>query len=159
MLTRIFFKQDCIPVGCVTSAAVAVSCGCLPGGVSAQGGVCPGGVSAQGGVCLGCVSAQGCVSAWGGVCQTPLNRMTDRCKNITLPQLRADGNKLSSLGRSPLQGQNDEKYSYFNRHNSELKLNSMTENCTTVHQNSFLSCFTDISFILYFQTNADAYVI
>ena len=142
MLTRIFFKQDCIPVGCVPSAAVAVSCGCLSGGVSAQGGVCPGGVSAQ-----------------GGVCQTPLNRITDRCKNITLPQLRADGNKLSSLGRSPLQGQNDEKYAYFNRHNSELKLNSMTENCTTVHQNSCLSCFTDISFILYFQTNADAYVI
>ena len=142
MSTRIFFKQDCIPVGCVPSAAVAVSCGGLPGRCL------PRGVSAQ----------EGCLP-WGGVCQTPLNRITDRCKNITLPQLRADGNKLSSLGRSPLQGQNDEKYSYFNRHNSELKLNSMTENCMTVHQNSFLSCFTDISFILYFQTNADAYVI
>ena len=36
------------------------------------------GVSAQGGVCLG------------GVCQTPppVNRITDRCKNITLLQLR-----------------------------------------------------------------------
>ena len=51
---------------------------CLPRGVSAQGGVCPGGMSEQGGVCPGDV--------W----QTPppMNRMTNRCKNITLPQLR-----------------------------------------------------------------------
>ena len=52
--------------------------GCLPTGVSAQSvcGVCLGGVCAGGGVCP-------------GVWQTPsVDRMTDRCKNMTLPQLR-----------------------------------------------------------------------
>ena len=79
--------------------------GCLPG---AGGGVCPGGflprgvsawVVSQESVCPGGVSAWG-VSHSGGVClrgvvsehalrQTPpVNRMTDRCKNITFPQLR-----------------------------------------------------------------------
>ena len=41
---------------------------CLPMGVSAQGGVCPGG---------GCLPDT-----------HPVNRMTDACENITLPQLR-----------------------------------------------------------------------
>ena len=60
-------KQECIPVGCVPSAAVAVCWG----GVCLGGGVCPG-VSAQGGVCPGgClhrgVSAQGvCIPACTG---------------------------------------------------------------------------------------------
>ena len=49
-------RQECIPVGCVPSAAVAFCWwgrGCLPRGVSA-GGVClPKGVSAGGSVCLG----------------------------------------------------------------------------------------------------------
>ena len=53
--------QECIPIGCVPCAAVAVSLG---------GGVCPG---------------RGCLT--GGVCQTPLDRMTDACEKITLPQL------------------------------------------------------------------------
>ena len=57
------YKQECIPVGCVSSAAVAV---CIESawGVSAQGGVypgvcvCPGGyVSAQG----VCVCSRGCL--------------------------------------------------------------------------------------------------
>ena len=42
-MMNLCYKQECIPVGCVPSAAVAVSGGegvCL--GVSAQGGVCPG---------------------------------------------------------------------------------------------------------------------
>ena len=49
------------------------------GGVSAEEGV-----SAQGGVCRG----EGCLP--GGECKAdpPVNRMTDRCKNFTLPQLR-----------------------------------------------------------------------
>ena len=57
--------------------------GCLPGrGVSAQeGGVCPEGVSAQGGVC-----PEGCLSD-----TPPVDRMTDACENITLPQLRRYG--------------------------------------------------------------------
>ena len=83
-------RQECIRVGCVPSAAVAV---CWDGGWGVcQGGVCRGvsvqGVSAQG------VSALG-VSAWRGVYpgmhwgrHPPVNRMTDRCKSITFPQLR-----------------------------------------------------------------------
>ena len=59
-------NKECIPVGCVPSAAVAVCCGwgvcpggCLPRGVSAQGSV-----SAQGCVCL----LRGWVSAHRVVC-------------------------------------------------------------------------------------------
>ena len=60
-------KQECIPVGCVPFAAVAVS---------------------EGGVFLG----EGCLPG-GGLADTPLpptlvGRMTDTCKNITLLQLR-----------------------------------------------------------------------
>ena len=94
-------KQECIPVGCVPSAAVPVEGGCilactghercvsqhalgregcvsqlaLGRGVSAQG------VSAQGGVYWGLPES---------VCHThpPVNRMTDACENITFPQLR-----------------------------------------------------------------------
>ena len=55
-------EQECIPVGCVTSAALAI----CPGGGCLPGGVCPN-------------------ACWD---TTPMNRMTDRCKNITLPQLR-----------------------------------------------------------------------
>ena len=54
------------------------------GGVVSLGGVCPGlvstgGVSAQGGVCLGGV----CLGVGG--CTPPVNRITDRCKDITFP--------------------------------------------------------------------------
>ena len=61
--TKICLKQECIPVGCVPSAAVAV----CPGG-STRGGL-PGGVLPD---------------------TPPCDRMTDRCKNITLPQLRCE---------------------------------------------------------------------
>ena len=83
--------RGCLLRGCLLR-------GCLPRGVSAGG--CLPGVSAQGGVCPGVVCLGGCllrgVSAPGGVCWgcvyllrvPPVNRMTDRCKNITLPQLR-----------------------------------------------------------------------
>ena len=67
-------KQECIPVGCVPSAAVAAG-GCLPRGVSARGvcpvGCVPTGVFAQGGcipactmqgVCIPACTGQGCVS-------------------------------------------------------------------------------------------------
>ena len=57
--------------------------GLAKGEVSAQGGVC------LEGVCLGGVSVQG-VSAYGGCLSKvtpPVNRITDRCENITFPQL------------------------------------------------------------------------
>ena len=62
-------KQECIPVGCVPSAAVP----------SGGGGVYPsmhwaGGVSVRGGLC-----------AWGCLLHTsPLDRMTDACEEITV---------------------------------------------------------------------------
>ena len=110
---RILVQQECIPVECVPSAAVAVCCGgCLPGGV-----VCPGGrrqpaggggclpslsrvVSAQGGFCLGvvrpgrCLSKgvspqQGCLPILsGGVPPLWTKFLTHACENITFPQLR-----------------------------------------------------------------------
>ena len=60
------FQQECIPVGCVPSAAVA-----SPG----EGGICPGGCLPRSCVCPG------------GVHHPPVNRISDRCKNITFPQL------------------------------------------------------------------------
>ena len=66
-------EQECIPVGCVPSAA-----GRLGGRVSVggcpPGGVCPGGCL-PGGVCLG------------GAHLPPVDRMSDACENITFPQL------------------------------------------------------------------------
>ena len=79
--------------GSAVGGAVSAPGGCLLWGVSAPGGSVPGG-SDPGGVCLlgGGVSASGGMSAPRGVCaagglpQTcpPVNRMTNRCKNITL---------------------------------------------------------------------------
>ena len=99
----------------VPAQEVGVSARGVPArrGVPAWGGVpawectCPRGVPAQGGLCLprgavpawGGVPAWGCVyllgvylprgcTYWGCTCPgtPPVNRMTDRCKNITLPQ-------------------------------------------------------------------------
>ena len=74
---------------------------CLPGGVcqgvsakgmSAQVGVCPGGlpkgVSTRGDVCPGGVCSRGCLPGGCLPDTSPVDRMTDMCKNITLPQLR-----------------------------------------------------------------------
>ena len=96
-------KQECIPVGCVPSAVVAISQGgvssggcllqrgvCSRWGCLLWGGVCSGGCLLQvGGVC----SREGCllrgVCSW-GVCvshhalrQTPPCGQTDACQNIT----------------------------------------------------------------------------
>ena len=60
--------------------------GCLPGGVR-LGGVCPWGCL-PGSVCPGGVYRGGGCLPGGGGRQPPVDRMTDRCKNITLLQLR-----------------------------------------------------------------------
>ena len=72
------YAQECIPVGCVLSAAVAAGRGVSTRGVG--------------------------VSAWGGVCPSacwdtvPLvNRMTDACENITFPHYVADGKNTSTI--------------------------------------------------------------
>ena len=62
--TEDFGKKECIPVGCVPSAAVAISGGFATGGVSA----CPRGV------CL-------------GGCTPPSRGQTDTYENITFPRL------------------------------------------------------------------------
>ena len=80
-------KQECIPLGCIPSAAVAdegregicsgrvsaVGGGLLQGGVSSRRGLLQGGLLGGGGVCLG-------VSVLGDVCQkpAPVNRITNR---------------------------------------------------------------------------------
>ena len=118
-------QQECIPVGCVPSAAAAISWGrgVLPGGVCFSGGLCflGRGCVSQGGVLPGGCASEGYVlprgcAPWGGGCASqggvlprgdvlprgwwcasrggvvsqhalrqtpPVNRMTDRCKNIT----------------------------------------------------------------------------
>ena len=55
-------------------------------GVSAKGGVCPGGVYT--GECLpkGCLPGV-CIPVCNGADIPHVDRMTDRCKNITFPQL------------------------------------------------------------------------
>ena len=108
-----YLKQECIPVGCVLSATVAVSweggClprrGCLPGGMSAQGGclprewrcVNPGGgrVSAQErGVCPGGTPPRTeCLPKHNLFRQTTV---ADACENITFPQLLSrDGKEIT----------------------------------------------------------------
>ena len=100
-------RQECIPVGCVQSAAVAVPGRgeCLPRGkVSA----CQWGVSACQGcllardVCLpvGCLPARGVSACQGGLPAggvsarqtSPVDRMTDTCKTLPCRNCVADGN-------------------------------------------------------------------
>ena len=62
-VSEVINEQECIPVGCIPSATVAVSCGegvcrgvgfCPGGGISAQGSGClPRGVPRRRGVCPG----------------------------------------------------------------------------------------------------------
>ena len=87
--STISVQQECIPEGCVPSAAVAFSgagCVCL-------GNVCPG-VSAQRGVCLGGVSPWGLCLPLGdgrrGIYTSPslwTEFLTHACDNITFPQI------------------------------------------------------------------------
>ena len=85
-------QQECIPVGCVPSAAVAIgrgrlsawgvfAQGCLPGGCLPRGCL-PRGVSAQG----GCLPREGCVSqyAMGQTSPQWTEFLTHTCENITV---------------------------------------------------------------------------
>ena len=58
-----------------------------------QGGACMGGVRGGGCACMaGGVHGGGC-AWWGGGACPPVNRMTDACKKITLPQTSFAGGK------------------------------------------------------------------
>ena len=92
---NLYSKQECIQWDCSRMRTVRCS---LRGegsvqGVSARGvsarGVSARGVSAQGVSAGKCLPGE-CVSqhALRQTPPSPVNRMTDRCKNITLPQLR-----------------------------------------------------------------------
>ena len=106
-------KGGLCPVGVCVQGRISVQWGLCPGegisvqGVCVQGGLCPGGFFVQGGLCPGEVSVQGRSLPRGGLCPwgslfggvsvqgglpdrdppPPVNRITDTCKNITLPQL------------------------------------------------------------------------
>ena len=102
---KFYLKQECIPVGCVppsrggcllgrgvppSGGGVLLGGGCrLPGGLLGRGCLLLGGVSLAGGVPpSGGLLALGS-PWWGGIpacteADPPVNRMTDRCKNITL---------------------------------------------------------------------------
>ena len=102
-LSRRCLSRGCLPAGCLPSGVSAWGAfysgggyltrgvfawggGCLPLGVCPEGGICLGGVC-PGYVCLGGVCLRVCVP--GGCKLSPsAKRMTNRCKNITFPQLR-----------------------------------------------------------------------
>ena len=71
-----YYEQECIPVGCVPSAAVAV----CRRGLSAQGVFARGGVSALGGVCIPACTEADTIPPW-------TEFLTHAFENITLPQL------------------------------------------------------------------------
>ena len=73
-------EQECIPVGCVPSAAVAVLVGGVLGGPAQSEGCLLGR-----GICL-------------GGCTPPMDRMTNACENILFPPLLLpDGNEAKSF--------------------------------------------------------------
>ena len=106
MWTNCQNEQECIPVGCISPASVAIS-----GGVSAQGGVC---------VCLGCVLPP--IACW-STYPSPVNRMTHRSKNITFPQLHLRAVKMIK-NRIP----HDEHYLDYTNRRRKLKDNELTPN-------------------------------
>ena len=104
-MSEVSFKQECIPVGCVPSAAVAIGGGSapvhaeiLPGGVcpsacwdTAQGvsapvhaEILPGGSAPVHAGILPRVCVPQCMLGY----TPPVKRITDACENITFPQLR-----------------------------------------------------------------------
>ena len=98
---RTTFSRECIPVGCVPPASVAVS------GVGVHSeGVCPGEGCVQGEGCVGGCLPRGVyipITCW-DTHLLPLWRewMTDRCKNITFPQLRLRAVKIISREKRSL---------------------------------------------------------
>ena len=103
LLQGVSAPEGCLLWGCLLWGVC--SRGCLLEGVSAPGGVCLGDVCSRGCLLQGVCASGGCVlqgvSAPRGVCSLgavpgggipacteantlPVNRMTDRCKNITL---------------------------------------------------------------------------
>ena len=90
-------KQDCITVGCLPPACCPYLPACtVLGGVCSWRGCLPlvwgGCLPLVPGRCLPLVLG-GCIPACNGADPSPVNRMTDRCKNITLPQTSFAGGK------------------------------------------------------------------
>ena len=117
-------EQECIPVGCVPAVRRPYAGVCFPGGCLVQGGSAPRGVPglegyARGGMLPGGCMVWGCM-VWGvygpgGLVSQqalrqnpppPVNRMTNRCKNITLattslrPVKIKQGQKMLDFGAS-----------------------------------------------------------
>ena len=95
--TREREKQECIPVGCVPPACCPYLkvCSAPMVGVPGPGGVPVGGVYLPGEACL---VPGGRLVLGGAWWRPPVNRMTNRCKNIILPQTSfAAGNKTKLL--------------------------------------------------------------
>ena len=80
---KYFNLQECIPVGCIPSATVAILGGLLLGGGSALGGCLLWGCLLWGGACFGDACSWGVVSQHALRQTPPVDRMTDTCKNIT----------------------------------------------------------------------------
>ena len=86
---KLLLKQECIYSRMCTVRCSGCLRGCLPGG-SAWAGVCLGGLPRgclpRGCLPRGCLPG-GCTPPWSQRQNPPVNRITDRCKNITFPQL------------------------------------------------------------------------
>ena len=99
---RILVQQECIPVECVPSAAVAVCCG----GVSARRGCLPRGKASacRGGVCLVC--PEWCLPPGGGGSAWGLSVQGGVCPRGCLPSRGVCLFCLGVSGRHPRCGQN-----------------------------------------------------
>ena len=93
--------RRCTCLGGVPTRGVYLLGGTCLGGVPAWRVYLPGGCTCPGG---GVVPAWGVVPARGGTCPggtcpgtPPVDRMTDRCKNITLPQISFAGGNNAKI--------------------------------------------------------------